>query len=46
MLKMMYEIARGMQYLHGMGVLHGDLKVSPSMPKKVIIFLTVGIAGG
>jgi abelson tyrosine-protein kinase 1 len=28
MLKMMYEIARGMQYLHGMGVLHGDLKVS------------------
>jgi abelson tyrosine-protein kinase 1 len=27
MLKMMYEIAKGMEYLHGMGVLHGDLKV-------------------
>jgi abelson tyrosine-protein kinase 1 len=32
MLKMMHEIARGMQYLHGMGVLHGDLKVrSPTV---------------
>jgi serine/threonine protein kinase len=29
MVKMMYEIARGMQYLHSMSVLHGDLKVRP-----------------
>jgi len=27
MLKMMYEVAKGMEYLHSMGVLHGDLKV-------------------
>ena len=26
-LKMVYEIARGMEYLHKKGVLHGDLKV-------------------
>ena len=26
-LRMMHEVARGMEYLHGMGVLHGDLKV-------------------
>jgi abelson tyrosine-protein kinase 1 len=29
MLKMMHEVARGMEYLHGKGVLHGDLKVRP-----------------
>jgi abelson tyrosine-protein kinase 1/abelson tyrosine-protein kinase 2 len=27
LLKMMHEIAKGMEYLHGQGVLHGDLKV-------------------
>ena len=43
--KMMYEIARGMQYLHGMGVLHGDLKVSPNAPDRVLEILTVGIPG-
>ena len=26
-LKMMYEISKGMAYLHKRGVLHGDLKV-------------------
>ena len=46
MLKMMYEIARGMQYLHGMGVLHGDLKVSQNAPDKMLGILTVGIPGG
>ena len=45
MLKMMYEIARGMQYLHGMGVLHGDLKVSSNMHEKVVGILMVGIPG-
>lgn len=29
MLKMMYEIAKGMAYLHENDVLHGDLKVRP-----------------
>lgn len=28
LLKFIYEIAKGMDYLHGQGVLHGDLKVS------------------
>ena len=28
LVKMMYEIAKGMEYLHSKGVLHGDLKVS------------------
>jgi abelson tyrosine-protein kinase 1 len=28
LLKMIYEVAMGMAYLHGMEVLHGDLKVS------------------
>ena len=28
LLKMVHEIAKGMAYLHGKGVLHGDLKVS------------------
>lgn len=28
LLKMMYELAKGMEYLHSKGVLHGDLKVS------------------
>ena len=27
LLKMIHEIAKGMAYLHGKGVLHGDLKV-------------------
>jgi serine/threonine protein kinase len=27
LLRFMYEIARGMEYLHSKGVLHGDLKV-------------------
>lgn len=26
--RMVYEIAKGMEYLHKMGVIHGDLKVS------------------
>jgi abelson tyrosine-protein kinase 1 len=26
-LRMIYEVAKGMEYLHGKGVLHGDLKV-------------------
>ena len=29
-LKMLYEIARGMAYLHRNNALHGDLKVSPA----------------
>lgn len=32
MLKMMYEVARGMEYLHSNGVLHGDLKVCEFRP--------------
>lgn len=28
LLKFIYEIAKGMDYLHGQGVLHGDLKVT------------------
>jgi abelson tyrosine-protein kinase 1 len=32
MLKMMHEVARGMEYLHCMGVLHGDLKVCFFIP--------------
>ena len=30
LLKMIHEIAKGMAYLHGKGVLHGDLKVRGS----------------
>jgi abelson tyrosine-protein kinase 1 len=34
MVKMMYEIAQGMQYLHSMRVLHGNLKVRPEFDAK------------
>lgn len=29
LLKMIHQIAKGMAYLHGRGILHGDLKVRP-----------------
>ncbi|KAH7868923.1 uncharacterized protein C8R40DRAFT_1060595, partial [Lentinula edodes] len=28
LLRFMHEISKGMEYLHGQGVLHGDLKAS------------------
>jgi serine/threonine protein kinase len=33
--KMMHEVARGMEYLHSMGVLHCDLKVSYRMEGQI-----------
>lgn len=39
LLRSMHEIAKGMAYLHGCGVLHGDLRV------RRFIYTTLGVGG-
>lgn len=45
LLRFMHEIAKGMEYLHDQGVLHGDLKVRCSL-KLTSILVCLRLVGG
>lgn len=46
LLKMIHQIAKGMAYLHGRGILHGDLKVRSLLPLLSTQLITTYTTGG